>query len=65
MSLLFAAFTLVSCAFITCHAAPTEDVVSYAGYQVWALTPRSNEENELLLKVIQDNGIQIQFTIEA
>lgn len=61
MSLFFSAFTLTSFALISCHAAPTENVVSYAGYQVWALTPRSNEENELLLKVIQDNGMQIQF----
>ena len=61
MTLFFAAL-FVTCVLMFCHCAPMEQppekkVISYSGYQVWAVTPRSNKENEFLMETIENMGI--------
>ena len=37
------------------------NVVSYSGFQVWAITPSTNEENEFLIKISKQYGNQNLF----
>jgi hypothetical protein len=35
----------------------SDPVVSYSGYKVWAISPRTNEENQFLGKMSQQYGM--------
>ncbi|XP_059351453.1 carboxypeptidase B-like [Daphnia carinata] len=63
MSHLLAAL-IFNCLFIACLTAPqehvwTEEVVSYSGFQLWSITPHTNEGLEFLLKIQRDYELDV------
>jgi hypothetical protein len=57
LGLLFVFFCTLTGFVVTFPASPTENnVVSYSKFQVWRITPSTNEENQILMKICETYG---------
>jgi hypothetical protein len=57
LGLLFVFFYSLTGFVVTFPASPTEkNVVSYSKFQVWRITPSTNEENQILIKICETYG---------
>jgi hypothetical protein len=57
LGLLFGFFVTLTGFVVTFPASPTENnVVSYSKFQVWRITPSTNEENQILMKICETYG---------
>ena len=52
----FVLICLSAVAAVPAESSWTEDVVSYAGFQIWSAKPRDVKEREFLFKIRQDYG---------
>ncbi|XP_046643400.1 carboxypeptidase B-like [Daphnia pulicaria] len=60
LGILFGFFVTLTGFVVTFPASPTENnVVSYSKFQVWRITPSTNEENQILMEICETYGLTI------